>query len=597
MHFLDPPTAIPAIAPQEHFFLEMWFGMTHQLSFDSYRVRCFNARTILRELNDELRINLLPDLERKEVCAEALAILDADPVFKAAYPRHWTSLEPLLKTPPAKKDPNKPADAAAAAVERRFRFAVADTLVTLEASYFKDLLRAFQAAIAAGPEETLRAITGALLSDLVDQGWPLQSLHSWVDFLTKRPKHLATFADGLGFMLKQLEWPPQAFTVALKLSGSRKLNELGSLAGFKFLETPTVELPKHAVKAHASFVEAGENVCFAETVVKAVDFVSAGIAAVEDFEQCLDRLRYNYVASPLDIQPRVLCRREGDKKTSFPEIRTLVPNPSFLLPGAEFTDFGLQLDGVLARHDIAPESRERLQAAMRHYRFGRDAESYKDMCLNWWMGLEFLAKVAEGNIGETVGRHASDMLVRRHLLQSLEDAVKTLQKKAVAWSPNLAAVSGVPTLADLRPESLLPLLQSVPCTDEICVTLAVHPGLVFLLRQLAVTLRTPQATAQRLEEHHLHLKWQLARVYRVRCNIVHGSRLVFRLGLLSANLEIYLRELLMLCVRSFARHPHIRSLHELFQRAQISRERLIAELKAGDATAIPRAAFGPFILG
>src|SRR6266699_3568701 len=88
------------LAVHEKFFLESWFGMTHELSLDSYRVRCLNARGIVRELNLELATGRLAAEDLKDLCDEAIEILGRDPLIQVHYSRHHGFLVPFLQRPP-----------------------------------------------------------------------------------------------------------------------------------------------------------------------------------------------------------------------------------------------------------------------------------------------------------------------------------------------------------------------------------------------------------------------------------------------------------------------------------------------------------------
>src|SRR5579859_3732307 len=93
------PTAQP-LAVHEKFFLEFWFGMTHELSLDSHRVRCLNARSAVRELDHELQLGRLAQEEFVELCNELDEILSLDNLVPKVLPRHYSLLKPLLKNPP-----------------------------------------------------------------------------------------------------------------------------------------------------------------------------------------------------------------------------------------------------------------------------------------------------------------------------------------------------------------------------------------------------------------------------------------------------------------------------------------------------------------
>jgi hypothetical protein len=597
MNLLPNKNPPQPLAAQEVFFLELWHSMTHELSLDSHRVRCLNARMIVRELDQELRTGRLAQEEFVELCAEALEILDLDHVVPVALPHHYGLLKPLLTAPPLIQ-PDKRKEAKAEQAYREFRFTVADFSSALVRVYQARLLEMLPDAIASTDQEHIWRLVGALLSDLVDEGWALDSLFRWVDlfFREKKQPHHATFAANLNFMVRQLSGNRQRFRVILRLSGSSKLSEFGTFGGFAFRALPgfTPDTPQQRKFAVHSSVAT-----FAEAEVEAVDFHAAAIKARETFENCLDLLRFNFEPAPLKIDERCYVERCGDNRVALPVVRHLIPNPAHHLPADAFRDFSDQMGDVLERSSIEQESRERLRAAVRHYRFGRDADSYKDKFLNWWMGLEFLAFTSHGeSIGQTVVRHASDALVQRYLYRLLGDLLRTLKEHKIAWSPDFSETSGCRQLDDLTSAGLLDLLQAATCVEQLAQTFSDNPVAAFRIRRLADHLQDPKKTADLLKQHHNHLVWQVGRLYRLRCCIVHGTPLPFRLPLFAANLEFYLRELIVVCLRALNLNSHIASLREVFQRAALVRSRTHSELgaQAPRPDAIRMAVFNAMII-
>src|SRR5439155_9405245 len=139
--------------------------------------------------------------------------------------------------------------------------------------------------------------------------------------------------------------------------------------------------------------------------------------------------------------------------------------------------------------------------------------------------------------------------------------------------------SGVATLGKLRTPGTLKLLQSHALADKLTQSFPGHPVAGFRIRRLAAALQDPKKSADLLAAHHRHLLWQLGRLYRIRCCIVHGSPIRFKLALLTANLEFYLKELITVCLRSLSLNHHVSSLREVFQRAAVSRQRADSELR------------------
>ena len=596
MHLLASQNPGP-FAPSEQFFLELWHSMTHERSLDSHQVRCLNARTIVRELDQELRIGLISQEDLAALCAEADETLQRAPLVAQQYPRHLAVIQPFLKAPP-EKSAKKDADPKTEQKLREFKFVVADFAATLERDYLGSLLDGLPLAIQAGDEQKIFAITGTLVSDLVDRGWPIETLYQWVSHFAPEQASSTTFPVKLDNMLAQLAKGPQAYGVILRLSGSSTLSGLGTLSSFVFRGNAKFE---PATAEQTTFAEQNPEIAFAEIKVTAVDPVSAGVAAREAFEDCLDPLRYNFVPTPLKVEEHCVVRRIADDELNLVTVRNLVPNPVLQVPEEEFRRFVHNVDNLSRANSVEMASQEQLRSALRHYRFGRDAESYKDKFLNWWMGLESLAHTGDGGqIGPTVIRHASDCLLQRYLFRHVTDFLHTLRDSAVAWHPDMATETGRSGFAHLQLPDALKLLQSGACMIAIRDAFAAqnHPIANFYFNDLAQTVRDVVRTADVLKAHHLRLSWHLSRLYRIRCCIVHGSAIRFRLPLFTANLEFYLREMILVCLRSLTQNTHLSSLREVFQRAAVTRQRTDAELRVNGAgvEAIRRAVFASPII-
>ncbi len=596
MNLLNREPPVAPLPENEKFFLELWHGMTHESSLDSHRVRCLNARTIIRELNEEIQIGRARSDDVLALCNEAGEILACDQVVDGSFPRHIGILKPLLAKPPLPEEKKK--DPAQEAAFREFRFAVADFSAALEKDYFKQLLVNLPQAISDADFSRIEAFTGAVLSDLIDQGWPIETLFSWPNFFLekKRPRH-DTFASNLSFMIRNLEDGSQPYSVILRLSGSSKLSEFGDFNGFHFRSDPG--FAPDGSPPQQKFAARSQLTTFAEIEVDAPDFTAAAIAARERFERCLDLLRFNFEPEPLKVDARCLVTRKGDGRIRLPEVRHLVPNPHHHLEAVDFRQFTKQLEEILARPGFQSESRERLRAGLRHFRIGSDADTYKDKFLSWWMGLEFLAFVgADGNIGPTVADHVSDTLVQRYLYKFVSDLVRTLKGYKIAWVEDLVQTSGAASLEDLDHLKCLTILQSQQCSETLASAFPTNPVAARRIRRLAQILQDPKKTADAVAAHHRNLRWHLSRVYRVRCCIVHGSEVRHRLPLLTANLEFYLKELIVILLRAFSKNSHLTSLHETFQRAAVALKRTDHELRAQGANAdsVRSAVFNSIVL-
>jgi hypothetical protein len=176
--------------------------------------------------------------------------------------------------------------------------------------------------------------------------------------------------------------------------------------------------------------------------------------------------------------------------------------------------------------------------------------------------------------------------------------VRTLKEQSIAWDNELATASEATTLSDLEYPGALKLLQTQPLAGKLANGFPDNPVAALRINRLAATLQDPKKTAQLLDAHHRHLLWQLGRLYRIRCCIVHGSQVRFKLPLFTANMEFYLKELIIVCLRSLTLNEHVSSLREVFQRAAFARQRVDAELQAAAPVpdAIRNAVFNSIII-
>ena len=574
------------LAPYQSFFVELWHSMTHTLSLDSYRVRCMNSRTIVREISDEIRLNIASDEELKHLCEELKAIIEADPVCGRHFKSFMTPLAPFLidfPVRPKKKDGSKGIgdDNSDPATNRwdEFRFVIADLSVALEGTYSSEVCQDLVAAMIPDNEEEIRALTSSLLTDLLDHGWVLEALHTWHKKFLPSPGNMHSFDDNLKFMLEVFNLHLQDFEVTLKLRRTQGLSFARKLGGFTFSGT---------ANENGQTGDFGESTYFWYSKIKVsdYDFQAAAQNARESFEQLTDLIRFDYERSPIEIDPLCRIKRMGDGKTMDFKTQHVTPNPAGNSTPQGFESFSNDLNSVLEKKVIDDRSKSQLQAAIRQYRVGRDSENYKDKLLYWWMGLEALTNTEHSafkNIGKTVTHNTSRSMAITYLATLLDDFLATLRYCEIAWPPELVEISGVASVGDLSPPQLLTIIQS-GARQKLVETLAKYPVLSYHGKALVDHLGSPASAAKHLESHLKHLEWHLERMYRIRCCIVHGTDIHFRLRLFAANLEYYLKRTIILCLNTFKRYDHITSLEELFRRAATTYDITIRSLKDQNAT-------------
>jgi len=540
----------------------------------------------LRELNDELRIGLVNDEEIDALCSEAIEIFQNDTIINTHFATQLRVIQPLLSKPPKgeKKTRNESKS------WQQLRFVTQDFLVALDAEYFTCLCDAIPSAIKPDNEDQIRQLVSALLSELVGQGWPLETLFRWHrHFLIQNAKRAYTFEQNLDFMLRQFKREPQSFRVTIQLSGSKKLAGITTFHGFRLTEEFSLsvhEKTKIIGGPPDKFLRPNEYILFATTDVNAWDSGSAAIQARTKIEYLLDLVRFDFETQVVKVGPRCLVRRQGDGRVELLEIPQAVPNPRLPRALDDFKVLVESVDKVLDKTNIDEISRQQLQASIRQYRFGSDAESYRDKFTAWWTGIEALTNLSQGkSIGFNVMFNTSRAMLCNYMYRLLSDLLDTLKYLKIDWLPELAGRSGCPDIESLTVSKLFQILESSSDANKLWDLCTQHPVLVYFGKQLQGVLSDPSKLYDKLKEHRRHLEWQLSRLYRIRCCLVHGSPIQFNLALYAANLEFYLKEIIRFVLTAFKDNDHIESLDEVFHRASTCYDRKKALLKDTKANA------------
>ena len=563
--------------PHELLFLDCWYGLTHEKSLDSYRVRCLNARTVVRELCDEVCEGRIDQPEFQGLCSESLAILQSDPALDPSFSRGLAAIRPFLESPPHlpgsgdKKEKEKPENQEKL---REMMFAATDLLAALESRYFSTACNRLVESLAKSEVQYIALLTDAVVSDLVSRGWELGELFRWHRKFLAADGH--TFSKNLEFMIECLKRPPTEFKVTLRISGGKNLQQLTEFRSFSLSPHSRIQPDQDYQKRFAS--EDGYTV-FAEASFLSVDFLSAAIQARDAIEPLLDSLRFEFEPGLLSIDRQAFVVRGGDEKKMLVHVDNPVPNPVDKLDEESFKSFSERLASVLASATIETESKNRIETALRRYRFGRDSHNYADKFLHWWMGLEALTSVGGTRIGRTVADNVKHGMLCGYLFRILRDMLITLKYLRVEWHADYRAVVPVESFAEIDVPGLLRIIREKTLATRLWGSIPNCSYVAERGRQISEWVTEPVKAESQLRSHLQRLNWHVDRLYRIRCCLVHGAPVRFRLALYSANLEYYLKQMLIFTLYELAMHEHITDLASLYQRNAVLWTRRLAALK------------------
>ncbi len=598
------------INARQHFFLGAWFNLVHQHSLDAYRVRVMNPLNILRELR---RMFDPPanDGDRKVVALEALEILNDHPVITSNASKHRglpDAIAFIKEAVEAKEGGFKKNSLLLRSFMREVESALNSHFLADCFDWMEATLR--NAPAAESEEQRVKSYTEIerVCRDMVsvahDFGFSLDSLfHLYRLFL---PKDLVVSgAQRAQAVHPDVAAAAEAAEVATNVphipepyNFSQRFERLRSeiLAEAKehqvtFLVTGaprgsavccgnfgTVVIsqqePQQLGIVFQKLFAPGPRRLFASAVVKSRDGRSAGLQAYGEIGQILDLMRFEYDTPLIKADTRFLLK-DGEKHRLL-TLPQLVPNPEAEPPTKTLEEFVAHLSDLAARDTSQTETRDRIFSAFRLYRQGTGVNMFDNKLVNWWTGLEYLTSGGKsgGDIGETVKNALAPTL-----------ALTYLPKHLVAFRSALASLNVEVQVADASVKikhcsnsEFYALLKDQTQSAAILDACTSQPYLWKHLSAFIKDIRTPASTAALISAHDRRIRWQIERIYRTRCDIVHAGRQVITASLLCSNLEFYLRMTLKSMLKGFSNVATLMGPAEFFERQRHQFGQVLQEL-------------------
>ncbi|MFG6432844.1 hypothetical protein [Roseateles sp. LYH14W] len=610
------------INARQQFFLSAWFNLVHDHSLDSYRVRVMNPLNILRELR-RMFDPPASDEDRKVVAQEALEILHNHPVIIANAPKHQglpDAVAFIKEAVEAKEAGFKKNILLLRSFMREAETALHDHFLADCFAWMETTLQDVpagetqeqRAAIYAGIERVCRDI----VSVAHDQGFSLESLFHLYRLLLPRdhavtgahrahpPAHRRppfavlpgvsqltaapartpaaiaapvrapyNFAERLERLKSEILAPAREHTVVFAITGAPRASDVccGSF-GSVVISKDGPELPDPMFGRE--LFSTRPRRLFASAVVKSRDGRSAGLQAYGEIGQILDLMRFEYDTPEIKADTRFLLR-DGDMYRLLP-LPQLVPNPEAELPTRTLEEFVKHLAVLATRDPSQTETRDRIFSAFRLYRLGTGANMFDNKLVNWWTGLEYLSSGKGGrDIGETVKSALAPTLALAYLPKHLLAFRNALAVLNVEVQVGGAGVK----VKQFSNAEFYAVLKDPAHSAALLTACESQPYVWKHLSAFVEGLRSPASTADLIKAHDRRIRWQIERIYRARCDIVHAGRQVVMASLLCANLEFYLRTTLKSMLKVFSNVATLTGPTEFFERQRHQLGQALQELE------------------
>lgn len=579
----DPKLTQFPLSREQAVFASAWFNMTYAYSLDSHRVRVMHAVNILEEL---MRLNGYAHAsveDRWIVGREALEILGAEAVLKRqSLLGPTSSLRHLLGKSFGAKADKAAMDKGRPLLESHLR----EYLSRLHGAYLNEAVQGIQEAVLAPdtrpePERfnEIKSLTGSLISYLISRGQSIEGLfqlYRQVLLPVKPQSKPYVFAQRFDLLKKLLTAESRTWHACFAIDGVTDTQSFPQHIG----DIQFDMAPPAGVAELRGMKEQGHRL-FATGQADAIDARGAGQLIHDRINRVLDLVRFEYDRANITVSDQfAVPRPHGDGWRLLP-IPKVVPNPQSTVSTAELDAFAQNVGRLVAGERFSKEGRDRVLSAFRLYRTGADTTSFENKLVNWWTGLEYLAKGMGGtssSIASVVEESVTPILMGVSVTNHLTAYREVLLEQSIELRD---PASGQPiALKELDFAQLFDVLATAAHRQTINDRLRDMPLTQMRFDQFMGLLAAPTEMNAFLERSERGLRWHLQRVWRARCDIVHSAGRMVNIALLCANLEAYLKAVLTTLLAAFGRIPTLTSPQEFFLRAehayQTARERLAA---------------------
>lgn len=609
------------LSPRQAFFATCWFNMVHKASLDSYRVRTMNPQNILSEF---LRMYQPPgdNADRRHIAEEALEILAKEPIFDSdRYKAPKNEFVELLgkaikikdssdtdqenvdeKTKPGEKS-EKNGILKYATLLQSFAH---ELLELVQVHYLNDCFTWLEEAIAKDDlqltsdeknldYESLERVCRNLLSIILDNGLSIESLFQHCRSMLKLPFSPAkningadrslvsvpayNFAENFQILRTRIMSPKKAHNVVFALHNVSKPTAFPEKIGTLQFQAAPPLLHADSKPPAKKYASAAANKIFVSSTVEAKGGREAGMIAYRQIGEILDLVRFEYEPSKITL-PETFLLTANEGRYKLLTIPQVIPNPETELPLLKLDEFIQSLDELMKRGALHDDARDRIFSAFRLYRVGADSNIFENKLVNWWTALEYLVKGGKSGGGSIGGGVESalaptlclaylpkHLLAYRSILSELSAPILDADQQPI----DFLAMTNIQMYKALKDPLMLQKLE-IACTAE--------PFLWHHLKFFIAAIGSPGKLSILVKNHERRIRWQIQRIYRARCDIVHSGHVILNISLLCANLEYYLKDVLHSMLNSFQVIPTLRGPHEFFERTKHFYERAQVQLNA-----------------
>lgn len=498
----------------KYFFVERFQELLNRNSIDSYRVRCNNVFSLVKELRsviDNWLRGYVKQFDTVILCIEeTLESVKNDNILDYSFYDKQLLIDDLTAL-------SKANEKMRSELGNQTIYLLDKCIHANKDSYLERLYIAIDNILSSDVEiadgqfkpiaDTLNKLAGALACELLKERFSLRHLY-------RESVKLQTNVNDFTNAFRRFRQghshhvPLNDYDVVLKMNGGRN-NRLTTINGF-VSNLPADYVPEQSRNDKINKFLADRGVLFYKVQVSAHDSAMAITIAVEQMESVIDRAMLGYSILDVVIQKTALVVLHTATGDVYMAQSINITDASYADDEHIVNNMIAKIGQILVNPEITEDVTDRLTSSLRHLRIGNTETDTGQQLVNYWVALEFIFSSPKA-VDSTIPRlekNLINVLMCCYAHRRLTYLNQVLHKNGLLdndmdwWK-----------LTDVELDTLI--------NSQTSQLLRYH------LQEMKAALRGNRDAAKSFfSDHKKHLYWQIYRIYRYRNKLIHEAAIL-----------------------------------------------------------------------
>lgn len=540
----------------QKFFVERLLELLHRETIDSYRVRVLNPLLSVKEVLEVYKglvEGSVKNYETLELCiSETLSLLKKDDtvVFQTIQKKFFE--DEILRKVKKETFTNLYTDVRNAII----------TILKENPDYSKRVIALLCEAIDTPLKDdpfpqldNIYGLTGILATELLRRGYDKGFLYPicYRIFVKNHPEDFSSAFQQFSGLLSS---PGTDYHIWFKIYAPRLTSGDWPVFPNWEVKTSLMYLSDSAKQISQGFLAEKRGYFFTGSTFRAQDHFTALQLAKQSLAEVLDLVGLAHHQNRIELHGVALVFPTDRPWLAGMQKVKYIPDGKFPSGEGVLNQLQQKTPAILDNSGIAPETKEKIKSALRYLRYGNESLELEHQLINYWIGLEYL-----------FSNDRDSTFTRIKTIFPVLQALAYIQRNFRDFHATLCQIKATVHLKGFE-ESNVNCLLARECLESVRDDIFdAHPLISYRAWKILNRLVRDEknGTKEYIQRHRMHLEWHLARIYRVRNEIVHEAKHSFDNQTLTSNLRYYLAFTLSMIIDHFSQpEPDTRSMEEFF---------------------------------